>query len=257
MSLLFKIRVEEFRTQVSRLVTLTGRDAGEVVKSEGRLLVQDAMRMTPPFANAPSTESLNAQRKTGEKAVERDINKVFAKLKSLKVRDKRIRKDLARAIRKRDFARVKIILKYMKLPVEDAMREADPAVHEHKRDRRGRVQRNKNKVWILNEPSLNRIIREKKKHVGKAKAGWAAAARGLGVKLPNWITRHSSPGAFKDNTKDPKQPSITIGNLVGYIQAAGSDLRIMQRAIQNRTRNLKAKLEKIIASGWQKKLEKK
>lgn len=253
MSLLFKMRLAEFGAQINEIVKVTGREAGEVVRQEGKLFVQDAMRMTPPFSTGPSTESLNLQRKTGENAVERDIRKVFQKIDPGKVRDRRIRKDLERAIRKRDFAGIKIILQYLKLPVADVLREADPAIHDAKRDRRGRVQRNKNKVWILNEPSLNRLIRGKKSHVGKAKAGWADAARGLGLNLPGWITRHSSPGEFKDKTKDPVRPSIVVGNAVEYIQAKGAQLNIINRALANRIRNMKAKLEKVARSGWKKK----
>lgn len=259
MGAIFDLNLKQWNEQARNVVAITGKKAGEVVRSEGKLLLQDVVRMTPPFSKGPSTESFNVQRKTGEAAVARDIRRVMLAVDDIKmlslIRKKEIKDRLDKLIKKRDTQGVREILRKLGIPVASVIVEADPVIHERQRDRRGRIQRASGRAInvVLRGLTLKRYIREKQSHVGKAKAGWAEAAKGFGVKLPNWITRHKSPGQFKDNTHDPKMPSVTIGNLVDYIQGAGADLRIMERALGNRVRNMKVKIERILASGWKSK----
>lgn len=258
MSVTFRLNQLEFEKQIHQVIAATGKDAGEVVTQEAKLFVQDVIRFTPPFSTGPSTESYNQQRRTGENAVQRDIKRVMTAVEDIKflshIRKKEIRDRVEKLIRKRDTEGLKVVLRSLGIPVATVLVEADPKMHARRRDRRGRVQRSKGVInVVMRGLTLKRYIREKQSHVGQGKSGWLAAARGLGIKLPAWITRHQgAPGKFIDNTKNTKQPSITVGNLVDYVQESGSRLQIIERALRNRARNMKAKVDRIISSGWKK-----
>lgn len=243
------INEAEIAQQINEIVRVTGREGGEVIRQESKLLVQDLVRLTPPFGPAPSTESYGKQREVGEHAVERDVRNVFTVLDLDKIRNEGIRERLRLLMRKGDLDGVKGVLKGCKIPVNTVLLEADAGVHEFARDRRGRVQTWK-KIYVIRERGVNRYVREMKSHVGRSKAGWAAAAAALGVRLPSWITRHgTSGGSVRDQTRG-NEPKVTIVNEHG---GGGSDLRVVDRAMKNRIRNIKAKLEKIVRSGWKKK----
>lgn len=248
----FKLREAQLSAQLRELARVTGKEALTIVLDEGRLLAQDLVRLTPPFSTAPSTESFSKQRQAGEKAVERDINRVFHVVDLDKIHSPRVRARLEVLVRKRDLEGIKALLKACNIPAHEVLREVDPKLHAFNRDRRGRVQRSK-RIWVLNGRSVNSYVRKIKSHVGQAKAGWAASAQALGVRLPAWITRHGSGGGSFKLDKKPGAPKITLRNDVPYIQASGGDLQIVERAMKNRIRNIKAKLEKIARSGWRKK----
>lgn len=247
------LRTAEFSRQLEEIVRVTGKEAGQVIREEGKLFVQDVAHMTPPFGSAPSTESYAKQRKVGEAAVERDIKRVFHVIDLTKIRNEKLRESLEKLIKKRDLLAVELLLRAARIPARAVIKEADPSLHEVWRDRRGRVQSSKF-IWVLEGASVGRYIRSKKAHVGLAKSGWAAAAAALGVKLPGWITRHGSgQGSFVDKTNDPVAPKIVVRNGVPAAQATGAELRIVERALKNRVRNMKAKLERVARSGWKKK----
>jgi hypothetical protein len=236
--------IAEFSADIERLVRETGRTALDVVLQEGKLLEQDLVKLTPPFGSAPSTESFNAQRKVGENAVERDVKRVFHIVDLDSIRSDRLRDRLRELVRKQDLAGIKAALKDAKIKVNDVVREASADIHEKFRDSRGRVQRPK-WIWVASDRSLKRYLKAAKAMVGKAKAGWAAGAQALGVRLPNWITRHGSGGGSVQIDRNPQSPQITIRNAVPYIQTAGGDLKVVETAIRNRMRNIRVKLERL------------
>jgi hypothetical protein len=251
MSELFRLRTSQFDSEIRNLIRETQKDAGEVLRQEAKLFVQEAVHLTPPFGESPSTESYNAQRKIGLAAVERDIKAAMRAVDDLKFIDKlkkkRLRDRIEKLIHEGNVEGVNAIFKKMKSRYRLAtiMQDADPDLHERYRDRRGRVQNKRTINIVLRGSSLRRYIREKQKDVGRAKGGWVKAAQGLGVRLPAWITRHSEPGEFQDHSRDPN-PRIKVGNLVRFIQETGADLRIVNRALQSRIRNIRTKLERIM-----------
>lgn len=246
----FKWREAEFANQILNLQRVTQRALADVVKDEARLFVQDAIKMTPPFGSSPNQESFASQKRVGEAAVKRDLGRSFTILDPSKIRDRRVRKDLEKAARKGDMETVKRLLLYCKIPVNSVLREATAAEHAKLRDKRGRVQKWQ-KVWVLRTQSVGRVLRAARSHIGRGKAGWMEAAKALGVKVPDWISRHvSSPGRVQDLTKGTDKPRIIVSNEVPFIQEAGADLRIVNRAMANRIRNIKVKIEKAVRAGW-------
>lgn len=248
--LTFGLNTAEFSRQIGEIVRVTGKEAGEVVREEAGLFTKDVVKFTPPFGSAPSTESFGAQRKVGEAAVERDIKRVFTWLDLSKINSEGVRKRLEELARAGDVDGIKDVLKGCRIPVNTVLLEVNERVHDFARGSRGRVQKWK-RIWVVRSRGIAAYIRKKKADVGKSKAGWVAAAQKFGVKLPSWITRHGAGGgSVRDESKHATEPKITITNHHG---SGGPETRIVERAMKNRVRNIKAKLERIAKSGWKRK----
>lgn len=254
----------KLNADIRTFIGWTGRDSQKELKNQGRLLTRDLIGATPPFgahAFNRREESYNEQRRIGEAAVERDIRKVFIPLRlfveqlaghnpelalalslagGLGAVNRVSRKQSQRASRV-DMDALQAIFRNMGkegmiLPV------VNPSLHEAARNRFGRVRRSRLYV-VVNERSINQYIREKKAHVGKAKAGWLKAALGLGLKaIPDWIRRHLVAGIFTDRSSPTfETQSITIGNLIEY--GADFDPARFSAALENRSRAMKLTME--------------
>jgi hypothetical protein len=127
---------------------------------------------------------------------------------------------------------------------------AQPSVHKAARNARGRVGKGHGQ-FVLSESSIKSYIKQTQTHVGKWKSGWMSCAMHLGIKVPDWISRHSIPGIFIDHTNNRTFPSITLGNTAAKHQSS-ADLQIIETALGIRTRNMRALAERIISSGWKK-----
>ncbi len=233
------------RLQAARRVSFQ-----KLLRDQAKLFVRDLMKLTPPRGRNPISETYNDQRRRGEKRVTSDIARVFVPAASLKViehpQNKELAEQLGKAIRRGDLQAVEVILQRMGIQGHVAL-EPDPAVHENARNSRGRV-RTRNPTFILRSNSLKRYIKRQVGHVGKAKAGWLPAANALGVETPQWISRHggSTPGYISDQSSNPDQPSITVGNLVVYASSF-HDINMIEVALRMREASMKTQTEKIIA----------
>lgn len=88
----------------------------------------------------------------------------------------------------------------------------------------------------------NKIIRDKQSRVGRLKAGWEAAARMLGTRIPAWISRHSAPGSAVD--------TLRPGADTGYIEATNGvpyserHAEATNKVLQGRVRALTTRIDK-------------
>ena len=73
-------------------------------------------------------------------------------------------------------------------------------------------------VVVEKEAALRTYIRSVQKRVGKAKAGWLAAARLVVAKFPAWIGKSGGEilGRVRDQSNQADNPSITMSNEVAY-----------------------------------------
>lgn len=240
----------EFSRAATDLMAAQRKSGAEIIKQQGRLFVRDVVRATPPFgSHAFSQGSSNVGRRIGEAAVSRDISKVFVTPSRLRVlsqpQNPKLYERLKKVIRSGDTAAVEAIFRNLNIHVKGVLLAASRDVHKRSLNKRGHYMRG-NSYFVLRENSVKQYIRQEQSHVGRAKAGWARAAAGLGEKLPNWITRHSEPGLFIDDTANGDKPSVTIGNLVDYAQQFEGQLNIVQAALQNRVRSMRTQTEKIL-----------
>lgn len=236
------------------------KDAAKLLRREVKLMVKEVSKFTPPFSSATSQESFAAQRKVGENATARDITKVFRPLapknperfgnhyKPLRI-FQNPDKNMQALLKSRKPQAIENFLSKIGIKAQ-VFKKVNPHMHENMRDRRGRVNRKKYLAnYILQESSWNGYVRKKLKQVGSAKSGWAAAARGAGVSLSNWITRHKGQGEWKDETGNHRMfQRIIFGNKVPWIQATGAALRIMERAFRNRGRNIRREMEELLSA---------
>lgn len=247
----FEIDTSKWSEQAKHLVLATGKDAGEVLRSEGKLFLNDCARLTPPTNKRPLGESFNAQRRTGEAAVAADIGSLFTDCQKLSIVQKnpRIARDLREYAALGQIAKATTLLRFVGVKSTIVL-EATRELHRASRGYGGRVLRSRRgKYVVLRGASIRALIEAKKKAVGKEKAGWLTAAKGLGVPFPEWIAKHGlAPGLFKDEPGE--NPSITIGNLVGYAQAHGPRLQIMKRAIDRRVESMTNRLEHILKKNF-------
>ncbi len=234
-----------FERQTQRLAAAIGRPAGEVLREETRLLVQDLLASTPPFGRHGFLEDLEKQYFIGRRAVRRDIRRVFRPVTTLRAWrqpvNPRVKRELARAVRKGDTATVAKILKFHNSRV---IARAVAALHQRARNDAGTVPADFRWYVVLDEQSIRDYETEVFERIGKAKAGWETAARAVGVPVPEWIARHSTPGRFRE-VNGPDGPSIEIANEVEYGDKF-DELRILERALARREKSMEDRLNRTL-----------
>lgn len=97
--------------------------------------------------------------------------------------------------------------------------------------------------------AANRYFRHVKQNVGKMKGGWGVAAQSVGVSLPSWISRHanSSNGYVLDRLQKGDSPSIIIGNTTKGVRS--KTLSAVKRALNNRAISIAKNVERMIKHG--------
>jgi hypothetical protein len=244
----------QFSRAANRFIAATGKSAAQVLHDQARLFVRDCAKMTPPFGGAPISESWNQQRKIGEDATARDINRLFRPVDPERLARRiggepaRRQQFMARVksyARRGNMAAIAKIVHDIGYACEGVLLQAEPAVHVRARIVRGRVYSKTRGYLVLRPNSIKQYVRKMVADVGKAKAGWVKAAAALGLNLPHWITRHAatSSGLFVDETANQQRPRVTIGNLVDFAQAFEGRFGIIRAALQNRIRSMRKQTE--------------
>lgn len=263
----FTIDMREFHPAARALVDQTKKDTGVTLKRIAKNLVQDCVKFTPPFSEATSQESFAVQRKVGIEAVTSDVTGMFRPAGEFDFDNNRrtlldyietgstffglpendgLKRRALNYIQAGNWDAIQRIFENTHQRLSKFIASATSEIHKSARDRRGRVRRSAKTrpYYVQDARSIKRLLRTTIANVGIAKSGWNKAARRLGLTLPNWIAKHRGRGLYKDTVGHLfTWPSITVGNLVEYIQATGASLRIMQRAVDNRVRNMKKELE--------------
>jgi len=250
--------------QMRRLNSALGQTMEETLNGQAKLLVQDCVKATPPFTPGKNfSESLAKQKAVGERAVHRDLARVYREAGGIKsLTQGRLAKRIAKLVMRGDEAKAVEELKLSRINVVGIERRATRAYVEKQRNKRGQVPYRKNQVTLIHDgtipefiasafndknrpsdPILTELLEERLARVGNAKSGWDLAAQNLGLKLPKWIKRQKGAGfgIFRREGKGIKQ-AITVGNGVPYIQDTGRELGIINWAMRNRVRNIEKQI---------------
>ncbi|MFQ3577691.1 MAG: hypothetical protein SNJ52_01600 [Verrucomicrobiia bacterium] len=225
----------EFEDALIRFQRQTQLGWPEVIRMQARLLVERLIEWTPPFGKNKAAQT------KGTRAVESDVRRVFIPFKDVpflvkeiasqrlegmsseknldkvKFRDPSIQK----LWDKRDWDVLRIIFERSaeaKSRNMRVVRNLDPAEHQKARVG-GRVRKGRRPTVVVEkEAALRTYIRAVQKRVGKAKAGWLAAARLVVAKCPAWIGKSGGEmlGRVRDQSNLSDNPSITMSNEVGY-----------------------------------------
>ena len=196
-----------------------GRSLESLVKQEARGLAVELARNTRPFGFSQKA------RKRGEKAVAKDILKVFATpdqaYKTAKAADSKQADRFWAHIQNRRFARARKALaespsKWRDLPVG----RLDPKLHQQSRTGpQANVTRKEPAQIVTNRKPLDTYIAKIQRRVGFAKGVWINAAKAIGGRVrgsSQWATRHrKAPGDATVKTGD--KPSVTLVSRLDYM----------------------------------------
>lgn len=233
----------EFQATAARLVRLAEGDLRKEMRSQARIATVEAMKMLPPFDSIGGArrESFGFQRRIGQQAVSRDIERTFQPIADLEVvkapKDEALNKRLKTLMRARNVHGLAQVLRNLGIRFQGVAEEAEARIHQGSRDRRGRPRPGRG--WkIVKGRSIASYLRQVKRRVGYAKAGFARAAIGLGARVPAWVLAHGAPGMFFE-----ARDMIVIENRVNYVSFAARRLRVMDRVIEFRRHAMATRLK--------------
>jgi hypothetical protein len=195
-SMMARLNAVELEKAIKRYVNELGLSLPSIVKQTFRLIIQDAVKFTPPKTQAQ-----------GRKAVARDISNSMFLIDYRKIQNF---PNLREAARKKDVSAVQAIIRNMRNGNWDKLtvKPFDESLHTSARDRRGRVRR-KPRVAVLDGTAHRAYVRKIQGHVGWTKKGWGPSAAVAGITLPGWVMRHAgADGSVKDNTHLTDKPHI-------------------------------------------------
>lgn len=213
-----EINTQKANALIERYSRELGLPIADVIKTQMRLFLQAAMRITPPKTQ-----------KQGRDAVARDLKRAVSPITA----DDFESESIKRIIRAKDKAAFAGALSSIRPNWE--LVDFDPALHTHARDRRNRV-RKQQKRATLDVRAWKDYLKVLQGRVGRMKAAWLPALRAVGGNAPGWISKHESPsGHYDNNLNSPFTPSFTATNsakgIRNHKQIIGAALRARVRAM--------------------------
>ena len=203
---------------LNRYPEKVGRTLESLVKQEARGLAVELARNTRPFGFS------EAAKKRGEKAVAKDISKVFAlpseAFEKTKLADPAAANRFWANIQNRRFARAEKVLQSSNSTWKElSVGRLDPKLHPQSRNARGQVKRRSPAQIVTSPKARETYIARIQRRVGFAKGTWINAAKALGGRVrgaAQWTTRHKqAPGTATLRTG--AKPSVTLINKLDYI----------------------------------------
>lgn len=249
------VDLRQFEEFIRRRVALGREPVAAIVRAEGKLLAGDLTKLTPPFGSLSGRESWGAQRRIGNRAIEKDINRAFKSIDDLQLLASPAGPVGERALmllRRRDFVGLEAILRNVGISdfsAVDFLAGELMAEHEATRDNRGRVRAGTVARWARGR-KIRKLIRDRQKAVGKAKAGWGVSYMRLGGRVPAWISRHGSRQGFLSERVQGVNPRIVISNSTRDIRAIDRTARVVPRAVRIRTVQLKRRVDFLMRRRW-------
>ena len=275
-----ELDIKPFLKAINAFRTASRGKTGKVLKDVAKLVVRDAMSLTPPN----SAKSVRAKqgkvawkvhKKMGENAIIKDllgkktdhghhggvfrVRKAATFNRAMKL-EKKLGRDMAgmgHAFWATKDGRVFGVEKNLYQP--KASVSMMKKHHNKYRNKRGRVSRaGREDIQIGRHVFIDKMFGQSgsfaaymkylKGRIGMGKAGWNAASNALKVPyVPKWIKKHGSGGgSVKIEINKPIFPTITVTNAIQHIQAHGAKLRIVAQALKSQTHNLKVRTKKAI-----------
>jgi hypothetical protein len=168
MSVSFEVRYLDFQQAVRRWAAVSGRTQGAVLRTSAKMVISNPrqgsglLQITPP---ASAGKIGTAARRQGERAIARDLAKIFQPVTIKFIGPSPERHQAPGPIQRRHFA--------LKRP--------------------GRpIRRDRSRAYYVDERRFIAMRKELLRRVGYLASGWVASARQLGVAVPAWIARHGA-----------------------------------------------------------------
>jgi hypothetical protein len=233
----FSLDVREFERKAEQLSAVLSVEPAEAVRAAFGSAIKSVIRYTYP-----------ANKAQGEKAVARDIRRVFTSPADLFPNGALI-KPLDAAIKAADWEKsAAIILKIQKFNRLQAADSVDPATHKGYKNSRGGVTNRSGPFILIKDPArLREYIQKIQEKVGSAKASWLAATKKFGASgAAAWIASH---GEGEGSATDAIRDGTGYVEGVSRNEAAASmeqRLHIVDRALKNTEKSLTIRLEKTL-----------
>ena len=245
-----------FQRSLNELAGLK-KDVPKIVRRVASNVVKDCVKLTPPFGGAPSSESFNEQRKSGNRAVENDLRKLFKDIDELQIvkdaEKKSVGWRLMKLAKKGDSQAIVKFLNSIKIKAVDFAKAPDRESHLLYRTKYGKTRDLRGASFFV-LGGLEKYIKSVQARVGTAKHGWLAAINALGIKaIPAWIRNQSGyVGRCKIEGEGTDKFSVTFENTVPYIQRKGRDLQIVKEAFKSTGYRLRKEIESLLDARMQK-----
>jgi hypothetical protein len=211
-------------SKIHALGNVLHRPMRDVLDSGARVVAVQCARTAQPFGTGADAQN------AGEKAVARDISKVYATPgKAYEDIAQRYKGAFWKAYKDGDIGRAQDILDANGSRLRGVPLESFDGGTAHKSARNaktGRVRQSRPSMIVTNPKALAKYVEEEQKHVGTGIGGWADVVRAIGGAprglreegdiTANWITRraHGYGKAFQGGTDE--HPNIRIENTVTY-----------------------------------------
>lgn len=250
MDLSVEAATREWGRRVEEFARATGREDGEVLREQVRLVASGMVKLTPPFKSLSQAESFGEQRRLGLAAVEGQVRAAFVPLSGVaeKLRSESLRSGLAAAMERGSDSGVRAILAAAKLPAQNLVSAPTAALHNAVRNSQGRVRR-RGLAWVVMGPeraagaAIARFVREKQKLVGKAKGGWMALVDAVQARgIPGWVRGQAQRGAVDDRLRQERNPQLVARNTVSYVARLDASARFVRIALRNAGARLERQL---------------
>ena len=212
----FKSDTKPFINAVNRYMEGSKRSRGEVMKIQAKGIMREVVQITPPAGFNGKTQEMTkgtAAKKKMEDIIEAQIRKI---LRPLGPHDKPALMSIEE-IHKRYRSK------------------SDGNVHTN-------LHKGTDKRYRVNGADLVEYIKMRQKNAGFLAGGWMAAAKGLGVRLPQWIARHNSPGNLQI-VEDGHGIKITATNGVKFAGSVKDLTRRLDYAIKIQTRKIELQIK--------------
>lgn len=234
------VDIAELDSSIQKLADAAGSTVREVLPAQMRLFASDLAMNTRPVGKTASAAD------SGRINVEKRIRWVYCSVGMmadlLEPYGERVKKGFIARVKKKEYAGAARMLNDI-FPSTYTIGEFDGGtLHKDQQFTRKVTKR----LVVTNYSKVEAYIREKKKLVGFAKGGFAAAARQLGGTrgIPGFASRQNAPGTG-GVTGDGKTLTVTMTNDVRYIKNA-LDAHGEARAIAFRQRAVVAVIKRMM-----------
>ena len=261
MSLTIKFDEASYRNSINQMVYDLKADSVELLKEEMRLLIRDIVKFTPPLKghaqgrNAIKGDLFGGKRKSGGRYSSIGL---FQRIGSSTLQPPK--KGGTTGLTGRvnlGWENAKSVRIYRKFWQPNASTDQMRAFHKRyqnpKTGRTGYVSQSvigrwkvQDQMWVSNSAAA-KYFKMLADRVGLAKAGWAVGARGVGLKLQQWVTKHT--GTSLGGYKAPTPNSLEIVSTNRSTKIPNYEQRHVAKAIQSRVRSLASELNRLLAGG--------
>lgn len=161
-----------------------------------------------------------------------------------KVKNEGLRSRLVDYLRRRDYDKIRDIFTHLNARggyySGYVMEDFNPSLHHRYQSRKGRVESD-HRVLTPQVQEWRSYLALLQREVGRARGGWTSSAESVGLRLPNWVTRHAAGGSAAAEL-EPNRVRFVFTNraifIPDYRRAVELALKGREKAMANDLRRM-------------------